>query len=75
MKRLYIKPEFHRRGIATVLCRALIDKAITLRYTRMRLGTALENPKFLYRSLGFTEIEPFDHVPLESVVFMELKLV
>ena len=74
MKRLYIKPEFHRRGIATVLCKALIDKAITLQYTHMRLGTAFENPKHLYRSLGFKEILPFDHVPLETVIFMELNL-
>ena len=75
MKRLYIKPEFHRRGFGTVLCRALIDKARTLHYTNMRLATALETPKYLYKSLGFTEIAPFDHVPIENVVFMELKLV
>jgi putative acetyltransferase len=75
MKRLYIKPEFHRRGIGTVLCKALIDKAISLSYTHMRLSTALENPKHLYRALGFKEIHPFNHVPLETVVFMELKLV
>ena len=75
MKRLYIKPEFHRRGIGTVLCRALMDKAITLRYTHMRLGTALDIAKQLYKSLGFTEIAPFDHVPVDGVVYMELKLV
>lgn len=74
MKRLYIKPEFHRRGIGTVLCRALMDKAIALQYTHMRLSTALENPKHLYRLLGFKEILPFDHVPLETVIFMELNL-
>ena len=75
MKRLYIRPEFHRRGIGTVLCKTLIDKAITLHYTHMRLGTALEIPKQLYKSLGFYEIQPFDHVPIQSVVFMELKLI
>ena len=75
MKRLYIKPQYHRRGIGTVLCKALMDKAISMQYKYMRLGTALENPKYLYKSLGFTEIAPFDHVPLETVVFMELKLV
>ena len=74
MKRLYIKPEFHRRGIATVLCKALIDKAISLSYNHMRLATALEIPKQLYKSLGFTEISPFDHVPVKGVIFMELKL-
>lgn len=75
MKRLYIKPEFHRRGIATVLCKALMDKAIILQYTHMRLSTALENPKHLYRALGFREIRPYNQVPLQSAIFMELKLV
>jgi ribosomal protein S18 acetylase RimI-like enzyme len=75
MKRLYIKPEFHRRGIGTVLCKALIDKAIALRYSHMRLGTALENPKHLYRALGFREIRPYNQVPLQGAIFMELKLI
>ncbi len=75
MKRFYIKPEFHRRGIGTVLCKALMDKAITLQYTHMRLSTALENPKHLYRALGFREICPYNQLPLKSAVFMELKLI
>ena len=75
MKRLYIKPEFQRRGIATILCRSLFDKAIVMGYTHLRLGTAIQNAKYLYKSLGFTEIEPFDHVPVDGVVFLELKLI
>ena len=74
MKRLYIKSEFHRRGIGTMLCKTLFDKAIVLGYTHLRLGTAIKNAKFLYKSLGFTEIAPFGHVPLDEVVFLEMKL-
>ena len=74
MKRLYIKTQYHRRGIGTVLCKALIEKAITMNYTHMRLATALEVPKYLYKSLGFTEIPPFDHAPVDGIMFMELKL-
>jgi hypothetical protein len=40
----------------------------------MRLDTVLEPAKSLYRSLGFREIPPYQHVPVEGVVFMELEL-
>jgi hypothetical protein len=31
--------------------------------------------ELLYRSLGFEEIAPYEDIPLEGAVFMELKLV
>ena len=74
MKRLYVRPDFHRQGIGTSLCKALIEKAGKIGYKHLRLGTALEPAKCLYKSIGFTEIPPLEYVPVEGVVFMELKL-
>ena len=74
MKRLFIRPEYRRKGIGTALCEALAKKA---GYTYMRLATALEVPQALYRSLGFKKIAPYEDIPgeIKGVVFMELKLV
>ena len=74
MKRLYIKPDYQRTGIGTSLCKVLIEQAKNIGYTNFRLATALEPAKRLYESLGFVEIPPFDHVPVNGVAFMELKL-
>jgi hypothetical protein len=40
----------------------------------MRLDTVLEPARSLYGSLGFREIPPYQHVPIEGIVFMELEL-
>ncbi|MHC4457644.1 MAG: GNAT family N-acetyltransferase [Planctomycetota bacterium] len=77
MKRLFIREEFQRKGIGTALCMALIEQAKMIGYTRMRLATALEPPKALYKSLGFKEIAPFRDIPdeIKGVDHMELKLI
>ena len=76
MKRLLIKEEYQRKGIGRALCEAVIEQAKKTGYSNMRLATALEPPKALYKSLGFKEIAPFKNVPTEikGVVFMGLKL-
>lgn len=75
MKRLYIKQEFRGKKLGTALCQAVIEQAKKVGYTRLRLATALEPAKFLYKSLGFKEVPPYRHVPIEGVVFMELELI
>ena len=74
MKRLYVKPPHQRRGIGRALAEAIIDEARRIGYKRMLLDTVLEPAKGLYRSLGFRETAPYQYVPLEGVVFMELEL-
>jgi GNAT superfamily N-acetyltransferase len=74
MKRLYVRPAFRGKGIGRALARAIIEEARRIGYKRMRLDTVLEPAKSLYRSLGFREILPYQHVPIEGVVFMELEL-
>jgi putative acetyltransferase len=74
MKRLFVQPAFRGQGIGRALAKAIIEAARRIGYKRMLLDTVLEPAKGLYRSLGFREIPPYQHVPLEGVVFMELEL-
>jgi GNAT superfamily N-acetyltransferase len=75
MKRLFIKPEFHRLGIGTHLAMAIIERARRMGYQKMRLDTILEPAIAFYKSLNFKEIPAYRDVPLEGIVFMELALI
>ncbi len=74
MKRLYVRPALRGRGIGRSLAGAIVEEARRIGYKRMRLDTVLEPAKSLYCSLGFREIPPYQHVPIQGVVFMELDL-
>jgi epoxyqueuosine reductase len=74
MKRLFVQPAFQGQGIGRALAQAIIEEGRRIGYKRMRLDTVLEPAKSLYRSLGFREIPPYQHVPVAGVVFMELEL-
>lgn len=75
MKRLFVQPAFQGQGIGRELAQAIIEQARQIGYKRMRLDTVMEPAKNLYRSLDFVEIPPYEEVPLEGIVFMELRLV
>ena len=76
LKRLYIKPDYRRLGLARKLSVFLIDQAREQGFqsvyldTLQRLSGALE----LYRGLNFEEIEAYYHNPMEDVVYMKLDL-
>lgn len=74
MKRLFIQPESRGQGMGKALARAIIEEGRRIGYKHMRLDTAMEPARSLYKSLGFREIPPYQHVPVEGVVFMELEL-
>ena len=76
MKRLFVYPEYLKKGIGKRLCLELIMQAISMGYKKMRLDTLarLEAANKLYEELGFYEIEPYRENPDPTAKFMELKL-
>lgn len=76
MKRLFVRPEFHGRGIGRLLAQAIIDEARAAGYESMRLDTvpSMQPALGLYASLGFRDIDPYTDNPIEGARFMELRL-
>ncbi|MEH1853394.1 MAG: GNAT family N-acetyltransferase [Nostoc sp.] len=82
IKRMYVKPEFRRKGIGRYLLEAIINEAAYIGYSRLRLDSApfAKEAQALYRLFGFQDIEPYlekTEIPLEyraNWVFMELVL-
>jgi putative acetyltransferase len=79
MKRMFVYPAFHGRGVGTVLGQAVAEAARLAGYRVMRLGTSIHQraAQALCARLGFRVIEPYNELPedLRSwLVFMELSL-
>jgi ribosomal protein S18 acetylase RimI-like enzyme len=76
MKRLYVKERFRRKKAGVSLAMAIIDKARAMGYEEMRLDTvsSMKAAISLYESLGFEEISPYRHNPVEGARFFALKL-
>jgi ribosomal protein S18 acetylase RimI-like enzyme len=81
IKRMYVKPEFRRKGIGKYLLETILNEARQIGYSKIRLETApfSQTAQLLYRSFGFQDIEPYPEgeIPPEyypSWFFMELIL-
>ena len=68
LERMYVRPPFRRRGIATSLVGQLMGLASELRYKGVVLDVmATRNEAIrLYERLGFRAVEPYatSHVPM-----------
>jgi putative acetyltransferase len=79
MKRMFVSPQFHGKGVGHALAEVLINEARRLGYRYMRLDTSIRQneARSLYHRLGFQVIQPYYELPEELrnwLVFMELKL-
>jgi len=81
IKRMYVRPEFRRRGLGRALMDRLLEEANRIPFQCLRLDSA---PFFieahqLYRAYGFQDISPYDgaEIPKEfhsGWFFMEKQL-
>jgi ribosomal protein S18 acetylase RimI-like enzyme len=74
LKRVFVRPEARRRGVARALTEHAIETIRAGGYTRVRLGTQSTaiGAQRLYESLGFTRIEPYRKGDFGIVWFYEL---
>lgn len=76
LKRLYVRPDFRRQGIARQISERLMDDGRAAGHTVCRLDTlarlapALE----MYRALGFEEIPAYNYNPEPDIVYLERRL-
>ena len=79
MKRMFVYPEFHGKGIGYALAKAIIDEAKKIGYSTIKLDTSIRQieAQKLYQGFGFKNIEAYYELPDKQknwLVFMELKL-
>jgi GNAT superfamily N-acetyltransferase len=76
MKRLYVRPPFRKTGLGRELAERILLEARAAGYRRMCLDTlpAMTGAQRLYEILGFREIPPYRHNPIEGTRFLGIDL-
>jgi ribosomal protein S18 acetylase RimI-like enzyme len=81
IKRMYVRPDYRRRGIGRSLVKAILNESYPIGYSTLRLDSApfAQEAHALYQSLGFQLREPYaeSEIPQQyhsQWVFMEMTL-
>ena len=77
MKRLFVRPDFRGQHLGWRLAEMILDEARTIGYHAIRLDTLpgkMNQAIKMYRALGFKDIAPYYHNPVQDAAFMELSL-
>jgi GNAT superfamily N-acetyltransferase len=76
MKRLYVVPVYRAAGVGRQLVEHLIAEARSIGYRHMYLDTlpVMADAQRLYERLGFRDIPPYRHNPIEGARYMGLDL-
>lgn len=76
LKRMYVRPQYRRKGIGRAMVQEIIAQARAIGYSRVRLDTinTMKEAIVLYRSLGFKEIKAYRYNPIDGANYMELIL-
>lgn len=81
IKRMYVRPEYRRRGIGRSLVKAILNESYQIGYSTLRLDSPpfAQEAHALYHSLGFQLREPYaeSEIPQQyhsQWVFMEMTL-
>lgn len=76
MKRLYVKPQARGQDLGRRLAERICAEAFNLGYRSIRLDTlpSMQAAIALYRDMGFVDIAPYTHNPVEGALFLEKRL-
>ena len=76
LKRLYVRPKFRNRHIATTLIDRILSDARSIGYQHLLLDTmpGLTDAIRMYRNLGFKDIPRYNDSPLDTTIYMGLEL-
>ncbi len=76
MKRLYVRAGVRRTGVGRQLAEAILDRARMAGYACVLLDTLneMESARALYQDLGFEEIGPYYHNPIEGAHYLKVDL-
>lgn len=76
MKRLYVKPQFRGKKIASFLVKHIIEEARKIGYKHILLDTLpfLETAINMYKNYGFYEIESYNNSPMDNLIYLKFDL-
>ncbi len=76
LKRLYVKPKFRGKKIASFLVKHIINEARGIGYKHILLDTLpfLETAINMYKNYGFYEIPSYNNSPMDNLIYLKYDL-